>query len=86
MDFLSAMFKGIGDTFTAGAKVDSTKLENERAAKERELAYATLYEQTKLGKLNFVLGDAASEQKIIVTVITAVVVLIGLIIVMRFRK
>lgn len=86
MDFLSAMFKGIGDTFTAGASVDKAKLANENAAKDRDFAYASLYEQSKLGKLSYVINDAALEQKIVTATLISVVLLIGIIIFLRFRK
>lgn len=79
-----AMFKGIGDTFTAGSNAHRALI-GERNLK-RQLAFdreALDYQQSG-GLLSFVIASRQQQQQLITLVIVAVIVVIA--IMMIFRK
>ena len=83
MDWLGAMFEGIGKTFEAGANVNLGQM-NERNTK-RQLAYArdALDAQSAQSRLEFLISADAGERKLLIIVLVSVLVIIALAIIFR---
>lgn len=81
-----AMFKGIGDTFTAGAAANKLQ-SNERMAKlDRQLTREQLAALSDSDRLAYLANQARSENMIIYIVVISAIVLIVSIIIFRRRK
>lgn len=83
MDFLGAMFKGIGDTFTAGANVNLGQMNERNVKRQIALGEETLRTNEELAKLNLV-ADLES-QKIKKQALIVAGLLCLLIIILTFR-
>ncbi len=83
MEWLGAMFKGIGDTFTAGANVNAAQI-NERNVK-RELAFQSqaLAAQTESNKLSYLLQTGEQEQRTLMIAVGAFVLLLVIMIIIK---
>jgi len=86
IDFLGAMFKGIGDTFTAGASVHNG-LMNERNI-QRQLAFdrESLAAMDEQGLLSFLMSKKQQETTLIIVVMVAILLILGLLIFFRKKK
>ena len=82
-DFLGAMFKGIGDTFTAGANVNLGQMNERNVKRQIALGEETLRTNEELAKLNLV-ADLES-QKIKKQALIVAGLLCLLIIILTFR-
>ncbi len=86
MDFLSSLFNAIGDTFKAGAAVDTAKMANERARHERDLQYYAVDAAASADKRQFLVADAAGERQLITVILVVVAIVLGIVIFNFSRK
>lgn len=76
MDFLGAMFEGIGKTFEAGANVNLGQI-GERMQK-RQLAFdrEALEAGSNQSRLEYLLNSASGERQILIIAVIAVIIVI----------
>ena len=86
MDFLGAMFEGIGKTFESGAKVDVAKLQAEQDNKNRELNFMAIDSQNEIARINYLNADGSTEKAIVILVVVAVLLLSAFIIFRSTKK
>lgn len=83
MEFLGAMFKGIGDTFTAGKDVNVAQIGERVARENRSLTREQLATDQQLAQLDYLNRAAATEFKNQALLIGAVVVLFTVALIFR---
>lgn len=86
MEWLGAMFKGIGDTFTAGSNVNVAKMNERTALRQQQLEQDYLTTLGQQGRLGFIMNDSQQEAKIINTVVIGAVIIVAIIIYVKLRK
>lgn len=85
MEFLSAMFKGIGDTFTAGASVNLGQMNERNVKRQALLAENTLRTDSELAQYDLLRSMEAERTKKIALIIFALIALFFLILYFKAR-
>lgn len=84
MEWLGAMFKGIGDTFTAGKDVNIAQIQERLNRENIAFGNRQLEAQSQSDTLSYLLGASRSDNQLLIISIIAVVVL--LIVIFWIRK
>lgn len=83
MEWLSAMFKGIGDTFTAGANVNIAQISERNNKREISLGQESLATQYEISKLNFITDQKNQQNRTTLIVLVFLFLLTGILIYKR---
>lgn len=83
MEFLGAMFEGIGKTFEAGAQVNLGQMNERNIRLQTNLQRDALEYQAEGDALNYLLTSKSQETRLITIVLIACIVMVGLLIIFR---
>lgn len=86
MEFLGAMFKGIGDTFTAGSQAHQAVIGERNQRRQLDFEREMLSAQGQMGALSFVMGSKQQQTQMVVVIIVAVLALLGIMLIFRKKK
>ncbi len=86
MDFLGAMFQGIGDTFTAGANVNLGQMQERAQKRQIEFDKLALDSAEDIEKYRYLSSISNTQNRIYQIVIIAVVLLISIAFYLKFRN
>lgn len=86
MEFLGAMFKGIGDTFTAGANVNMAQIAERNQKRQIEYQRMALDYEAGNNRLGALLGMKAQDAQLVRWVVVAGVAVFMIIVIMKIWR